>query len=218
MSSAIPASALPLRLLASENTPPDSSWQNLGLTSFDLVGLAIATHANIARLRLKPGKPLPRIQDAYPALRRLARQLMADYRQLGLDVPFVIAIEIPPDLTAQPDAPTPERLDEWRQGDANTSLNQGEFQIQLTYGTTAKSAWLDGADFVPPGLDRALSEGGESDYQQAVKDGAAATTDEFTRWLLGEVIVGNWNEPSRIRSLIEDTAADLKPKLVSSAR
>lgn len=218
MSSAVPSSPLPLRLLASETAAPDSSWANLGLTAFDLVGLDIATHATIARLRLNPGKPLPRIVDAYPALRRLARRLMADYRQLGIDVPFVIAVAIPSDQQANSKVTTPELLDEWRQGDANTALNQGEFQIQLTDGTTTTSAWFGGGDFAPPGLDRALAEGGENDYQQAVKDGAATTTDEFARWLLGEVIVSNWNEPSRVRSLIEDTAADLRPKLASSSR
>lgn len=161
-------------------------------------------------------------EGLYPAIRRLALRIDEDCKQMGVAVPVVVVPQLPDD--------TPEDdRQKWRQIDADTDLNAGEFTVRLPTHTSPQTVTarksssenppgeakpverlmreLTTAEFNPLSLDIPIRPRGDSDYRQALRESSAESRPaEHTR-LLQEILEPNWDTPDRLPNQLLDLVA-----------
>jgi len=195
------------------------------LAEFDLAPLGFALGAKLRRIILSPHvaatwldlTQLPgttAATDLYPAIRRLARMIDEDAKQMGLVVPVVVVIQPAP--TTNDDA-----LRAWRQLDADTDLNAGEFAVRLPFSSMLEVANAPDekvedffnrvllAEFTPHGLVEPVRPRTEQDYRRALLESSAESQTEMHRYLVRECLGPNWEEPQRIPGQLQEFAAAL---------
>jgi len=148
-------------------------------------------------------------QDIYPAIRNIARMVDEDCKQMGLVVPVVVAIQ-PPSLDET-------ALTKWKQMDADTDLNAGEFIVRVfnsvanTNGNALKVEFqqIVSAEFYPKDLISPIRPRSEADYRAALLESSDESRPTMHTYLLRECIEPNWNTPEKVVPFLKELALSL---------
>lgn len=159
----------------------------------------------------------------YPGLRQLAQTIDEDCKQMGLVVPMVLALQIPPTANAA----------QWAQLDTDTDLNAGEFAVRLPTAesenpaivhpiaaddTTMESflAELQCQHFEPASLSHAIRPRSEEDYRQALIQTESGHRSPMHDELLTRLVQPNWHAPEQLTAqlteFIESFSAPTSPE------
>jgi hypothetical protein len=209
---------------ANESSIPTVSLANNELANFPLYRrLGFPREATFKSIVLTPQVAgvwldLSKVQatgsakDIYPAVRNIARMIDEDCRQMGLVVPVVVAIQCPPALD-------PEMRNKWKQMDADTDLNSGEFLVRLLSSPTDESRADDIlsaefrqtilGEFSPKDLINPVRPRSDTDYRKALRESSPQSRTEMHTYLLSKCIEPNWETPEKLGPMLKDLAANL---------
>lgn len=156
-------------------------------------------------------------QDIYPAIRNIARRVDEDCKQMGLVVPVVVAIQ-------------PPALDEatsiaWRQMDADTDLNAGEFIVRVFDAASsgnqnsfiAEFQQIVSGELHPKDLIQPVRPRSDADYRAALLESSEESRPEMHTYLLRKCIEPNWNTPQKVAAFLGDLASSLSQSVNSSS-
>lgn len=193
--------------------------------SFDLTALGFPSGAKLRGLRLTSQvaavwldvtaiPPETKVNTLYPGIRRLARGVDEDTKQMGLVVPVVVVVQ-------PSDSIDDKTRREWLQADADTETNAGEFSLRMPFNSQVQlveskdeniEAFLNDtllADFKPRGLSLAIEPRTEKDYREALRESSDESRTAMHTYLLRECLYPNWETPEKIGELLGEVSNGL---------
>ena len=179
-----------------------------------LRGLRLTSQVAAVWLDVTAIPPGSKVSALYPGIRRLARGLDEDTKQMGLVVPVVVVV--------QPSASIDDKTRrEWLQADADTETNAGEFSLRMPFNPQVEvveskdedvEAFLKDmllADFKPRGLSLAIEPRTEEDYRGALLESSDESRSAMHTYLLRDCLYPNWETPEKIGELLAEISNGL---------
>jgi len=179
-----------------------------------LRGLRLTPHVAVVWLDVTSVPADTKVSALYPGIRRLARGVDEDTKQMGLVVPVVVVV--------QPAATIDDKTRrEWLQADADTEANAGEFSLRMPFNShieVAESkdedveAFLTGtliSEFKPRGLDLAIEPRTEEDYRRALVESSDESRPAMHAYLLRDCLYPNWDAPEKVGEILSEMVNSL---------
>lgn len=164
---------------------------------------------NLATLRLCAPDSIDGVEPTtlYPSFRDIALAFDTDLKQMGLWVPFALLIELPGNTQEA-------QLIQWRQLDANTDENRGQFLLLAELATEPDKAdtrcrALHRAGPVPESLKLELHFRNDEDYRRALRDRPGKDLNAMHSTLLDHFVEPNWHDPDKILGEIRESLPHL---------